>query len=101
MSRFNMLKKRLEKMQNCYGNKAGRPSQDEQEEQNERLAGRHIETLAFLQEIAKENKELKAKVETLEVRRPSDLRVLNLNCSDLHLRRLSKVLSGSSLKYNM
>ncbi|XP_078606714.1 uncharacterized protein LOC144879285 isoform X2 [Branchiostoma floridae x Branchiostoma japonicum] len=53
-------------MQNCYGNKAGRPSQDEQEEQNERLAGRHIETLAFLQEIAKENKELKAKVETLE-----------------------------------
>ncbi|CAH1270721.1 Hypp4403 [Branchiostoma lanceolatum] len=53
-------------MQNCYGNKAGRPSQGEQDEQNERLTGRHIETLAFLQEIAKENKELKAKVETLE-----------------------------------
>ncbi|CAH1270719.1 Hypp4403 [Branchiostoma lanceolatum] len=67
MSRFNMLKKRLEKMQNCYGNKAGRPSQGEQDEQNERLTGRHIETLAFLQEIAKENKELKAKVETLEL----------------------------------
>ncbi|XP_078688640.1 uncharacterized protein LOC144920361 isoform X2 [Branchiostoma floridae x Branchiostoma belcheri] len=66
MSRFNMLKKRLEKMQNCYGNRAGRPSQDELDEQNERLTGRHIETLAFLQEIAKENKELKAKVETLE-----------------------------------
>ena len=47
---------------NCY-----RPSQDDVGHQNERLTNKHIQTLGFLQELSKENKELKTRVEELEV----------------------------------
>lgn len=46
---------------NCY-----RPSKDESEGQNERLTNKHIQTLALLQNLAKENQTLKTHVEQLE-----------------------------------
>ena len=45
-------------MQNCYGKK----------EQNDRLTTKHIHTLKFLQEIVAENKQLKERIDELEVR---------------------------------
>ena len=54
-------------MQNCYNGKA---SQEVLAQQDERLTTKHIHTLQFLQEIVKENKELKAKVAELEVSIP-------------------------------
>ena len=47
---------------NCY-----RPSKDEVGEQNERLTNKHIQTLGFLQELSRENKELRLRVDELEV----------------------------------
>ena len=38
-----------------------------QSEQDQRLSTKHIRTLTFLQDIVNENKQLKAKVEQLEV----------------------------------
>ena len=52
-------------MQNCYN--VGKMSRDAQDGQNERLTNKHIKTLSFLQEMAKENKELKAKIQEYEV----------------------------------
>ena len=52
-------------MQNCYN--VGKVSRDAQDGQNERLTNKHIKTLSFLQEMAKENKELKAKIQEYEV----------------------------------
>ncbi|XP_077982331.1 uncharacterized protein LOC144437282 [Glandiceps talaboti] len=50
---------------NCYPSKAEKGGG--LEEQHDRLTSRHIETLGFLQEIVRENKQLKVKVEELEV----------------------------------
>ncbi|XP_013391043.1 myosin heavy chain, clone 203 isoform X2 [Lingula anatina] len=61
-------------MQNCY--KSDRIPREKLHEQNERLAAKHIETLGFLQEIVKENKELKARLEELEGQK--------LHCEELH-----------------
>lgn len=52
-------------MQNCYSGK--RVSREVIHDQSERLTTKHIQTLSFLQDIVKENKELKAKVEELQV----------------------------------
>ena len=52
-------------MQNCYPKKSSR---DMTADQTERLTTKHIQTLGFLQEIVNENKQLKARVEELEVR---------------------------------
>lgn len=51
-------------MQNCYkgGTREGKLSQDD-----ERLTKRHIETLSFVQELGLENKQMKMKIEQLEV----------------------------------
>ena len=52
-------------MQNCYNSgKIGREAHDEQDK---RLTNKHIKTLSFLQDIAEENKQLKARVTDLEV----------------------------------
>ena len=52
--------------QNTY-HASGTPSKQEQADQNARLTNRHIQTLSFLQDVARENKELKARVDELEV----------------------------------
>ena len=52
--------------QNTY-NAKGVPSKREQTIQEERLTNKHIQTLSFLQDVARENKELKARVDELEV----------------------------------
>ena len=52
-------------MQNCYN--VGKVSRETQDGQNERLTNKHIKTLSFLQEMAKENKDLKARIQELEV----------------------------------
>ena len=52
-------------MQNCYN--TGKVPRDLMNEQSERLTTKHIQTLSFLQEIVQENKDLKAKVEELQV----------------------------------
>ncbi|XP_038070153.1 CAP-Gly domain-containing linker protein 1-like [Patiria miniata] len=61
--------------QNTY-NSNGKPSKHEQADQDERLTNRHIQTLSFLQDVARENKELKARVDELEAELSQ--------CSDLH-----------------
>lgn len=58
---------------NCY-----RPSKDESEGQNERLTNKHIQTLALLQNLAKENQTLKTHVEQLEVCRYLSILILPL-----------------------
>ncbi|XP_022091964.1 myosin-4-like [Acanthaster planci] len=60
--------------QNTYTN--GTPSKQNQADQNARLTNRHIQTLSFLQDVARENKELKARVDELETELSQ--------CSDLH-----------------
>ena len=52
-------------MQNCYN--TGKLSRGDVLEQDERLTTKHIQTLSFLQEIVRENKELKARIAELEV----------------------------------
>lgn len=51
-------------MDNCYN---GRIPREQLHSQDERLANKHIQTLSFLQDIAKENQQLKERVERLEV----------------------------------
>ena len=53
-------------MQNCYKDVGSVPRQDV-DDQDGRLTNKHIKTLSFLQDVANENKELKAKVVQLEV----------------------------------
>ena len=52
-------------MQNCYKDAGSVPRQPD--DQDGRLTNKHIKTLSFLQDVANENKELKAKVVQLEV----------------------------------
>nr|KAG5707854.1 hypothetical protein BaRGS_031585 [Batillaria attramentaria] len=52
-------------MDNCYS-KSNRMPREQMHNQDERLANKHIQTLAFLQEMANENKTLKQRVEELE-----------------------------------
>lgn len=51
-------------MQNCY-TRCKPPSQFP--DKDERLTTNHVKALTFLQELGKENKELKAKIMQLEV----------------------------------
>ena len=48
---------------NCYG----RIPRENLHEQDDRLTTKHIKTLTFLQDIVKENKDLKCKLKDLEV----------------------------------
>ena len=50
---------------NCYNKKAPK---NEYEEQDNRLTNRHIQTLGLLQDLHRENGELKTNIEKLEVR---------------------------------
>lgn len=47
---------------------AKRIPREQMHSQDERLTNKHIQTLSFTQEIVNENKELKKKLEELEVR---------------------------------
>ena len=49
---------------NCYGRV---PRENMPGDVDERLTTKHIKTLTFLQDIARENKELKARIKVLEV----------------------------------
>ena len=55
--------------QNCYNHDGpgNRVPRETMHNQDERLTAKHINTLQFLQEMANENKELKKRVEELEV----------------------------------
>ena len=55
-------------MDNCYG-KGDRIPRELMHSQDERLTNKHVKTLSFLQEIANENKQLKQRIEELEVRK--------------------------------
>ena len=48
--------------QNTYG-----VTGEDQSDQNARLTNKHIKTLSFLQDVARENKELRARLDQLEV----------------------------------
>ena len=61
-------------MQNCY--RKGRVPQNDSEvveDQNGRLTTKHIHTLKFLQDVVNENKNLKARVDELEVSDDGDI----------------------------
>lgn len=62
-------------MQNCY-NTGERIPREKQFEQDERLTNKHIQTLQFVQEVVRENKELKKQVEEYELNQ--------LKCKELH-----------------
>lgn len=51
-------------MQNCYNRRIPR---EELNDTDERLTQKHIHTLQFVKEIAEENKQLKSRIEELEV----------------------------------
>ena len=53
-------------MQNCY-KKGNRIPKELLEAQDGRLTTKHIQTLAFVQDVVRENKEMKAKLEEYEV----------------------------------
>ena len=53
-------------MDNSYGS-GDRIPRELMHSQDERLTNKHVKTLSFLQEIAKENKQLKLRIEELEV----------------------------------
>jgi len=53
-------------MQNCY-NSGDRVPREKKHDVEERLTNKHIQTLQFVQEVVNENKELKSRVEELEV----------------------------------
>ena len=57
-------------MQNCYNKKFGADSQVPLEvlvDQEDRLKRNQVETLSFVQEIARTNKDLAARIKTMEV----------------------------------
>ena len=57
-------------MQNCYNKRYGEDSQVPLEvlvDQDDRLRRKQVETLSFVQEIARTNKDLAARIKTMEV----------------------------------